>query len=193
MYSEISEYQNYTEAVNWYSKTGCKGDVNAQVFLGMYYFDMHDYAKAYYWFNKAAEQNNKAAINMLGRCYEEGFGVDKDTSAAKKYYLKAAKMGMTVAKRNLGILYWSEDNDEFQARKWLQAAADDGSDDAVKDLKQLEEIVLQRANNSAESNSSSSSDSSMGGAVIGAIAGGLIGGPFGAAIGAWFGSKIGED
>lgn len=193
MYSEIPEYQNYTEAVNWYSKTGCKGDVNAQVFLGMYYFDMHDYAKAYYWFNKAAELNNKAAINMLGRCYEDGFGVAKDTSVAKKYYLKAAKMGMTVAKRNLGILYWSEDNDEFQARKWLQAAADDGSDDAVKDLKQLEEIILQRANNSAESNSSSSSDSSMGGAVIGAIAGGLIGGPFGAAIGAWFGSKIGED
>ena len=46
-----------------------------------------DYAEAIKWFRKAAEQNNAAAQENLGQCYEVGEGVPKDYAEAVKWYL----------------------------------------------------------------------------------------------------------
>ena len=47
---------------------------------------------AFRWFQIAARSGDAAALNMLGRCYERGWGVAVDLSeAARSYRLAAAK------------------------------------------------------------------------------------------------------
>ena len=64
-----------------------------------------DYATAFGWFTKAANQGNAQAMFNVGYLYETGHGTDKDDSAAASWYLKAADKNYTAAMVNLGLLY----------------------------------------------------------------------------------------
>ncbi|KAJ1555979.1 hypothetical protein HK096_001388, partial [Nowakowskiella sp. JEL0078] len=62
-------------------------------------------------------------------CYEEGFGVDEDTTTAMKYYKLAAEKGDTGAAFLLGVAYengMGVDQDPSQAVLWYEKAADAG-------------------------------------------------------------------
>ncbi len=68
-----------------------KGDPGEQYALGEIYFFSEggvtqDYAKAVYWFRKAAEQGHGKAQSWLGVCYEHGDGVAKDIAEAVRWY-----------------------------------------------------------------------------------------------------------
>ena len=55
---------------------------------------------------RLAEQGNEQGQYELGKCYEEGFGVEKDMAEAVKWYRKAAAQGEPNAKaalKNLGL------------------------------------------------------------------------------------------
>src|SRR6266581_3983356 len=57
-----------------------KGDPGKQYALGGIYFSgehgvAQNYAKAVYWFRKAAEQGSAEAQSQLGFCYNNGWGV----------------------------------------------------------------------------------------------------------------------
>ena len=52
-----------------------------------------DYEQAVYWLNLAAEQINAEAQNLLGQCYENGWGVELDLDRAKEYYVLAVSNG----------------------------------------------------------------------------------------------------
>ena len=104
----IIEYPVYNEAAN-------KNDAAAQYELGKRYYTgrtgagrygghKQDYNKAFKWWLLAAEQGNAYAQNFLGRCYENGRGVDKDLNEAIKWYRKAAEQGHESAKNRLKAL-----------------------------------------------------------------------------------------
>ncbi|HEY8948521.1 MAG TPA: tetratricopeptide repeat protein, partial [Rhizomicrobium sp.] len=57
------------------------------------------------WFGRAAEKDNIDAHNMLGRCYENGWGVARDFDAAGRHYAIAASAGDAWAQYNLGHLF----------------------------------------------------------------------------------------
>src|SRR5712664_2754399 len=76
-----------------------KNDPGQQCALGEVYFSSklgvpQDYAKAVYWFRKAAEQGYDVAQYHLEICYYKGDGVAKDAAAAVKWYRMAAEQGM---------------------------------------------------------------------------------------------------
>ncbi len=53
--------------------------------------------KAFYWYQKAAENGNKAAMNNLAIHYENGKGTEKNLEKAFYWYQKAAENGIEEA------------------------------------------------------------------------------------------------
>src|SRR6266568_2489421 len=111
-----------------------KGDPGEQYALGEIYFFSEggvtqDYAKAVYWFRKAAEQGHGKAQSWLGVCYEHGDGVAKDIAEAVRWYRMAAAQGVADAQLSLGnCCYIGEGvaKDYAEALKWYRKAAAQG-------------------------------------------------------------------
>ena len=84
------------------------GSAAAQVTLGQMLLDGHgmkrDAAAALRWFEIAAKAGDLDGINMLGRCYENGWGILIDRNKAKEQFQKAAAKSHPWAQFNLGML-----------------------------------------------------------------------------------------
>ena len=78
----------------------------AQSNLGACYYDIQDYEKAVYWFNKAAEQGNTIAQYGLGLCYQNGNGVSKNVDNAIYWFEKAAASNYDIAQIYLASIYY---------------------------------------------------------------------------------------
>ncbi len=77
--------------------------------LGAMYFlgngVAEDYARAAYWYRKAADAGNVDAMYNLGRMYENGQAVGvRDPAHAREFYNKAAALGNAEAKAGLDRL-----------------------------------------------------------------------------------------
>ena len=88
------------------------GSVQDQLNLGHIYSsgkDMsgvnRDYAQAFKWFRKAAEQGDAKGQYFLGRMYYYGEGTAKDYAEAAKFYRRSAEQGDVVAQFSLAICY----------------------------------------------------------------------------------------
>jgi len=75
-----------------------KGDANAQAALGQILLDGCDVARdaelALHWFRVAAHDDHAMAMNMVGRCYELGWGTPIDVERAAVWYRCAAEKGL---------------------------------------------------------------------------------------------------
>ena len=90
--------------------------------------------EAFKWCLKAAEQGHGGAQNMVGRCYEEAWGCEKDREKAFEWYQKAADKGDAAPMCNLGRIYDKEKKDLEKAFEWYQKAADNGNAVAMNNL-----------------------------------------------------------
>ncbi len=86
------------------------GDVTSQFNLGIIYKEgitgVVDRDKAFYWFNLAAEQNNRDAEFYLGLLYHEGINeTPPNYSRAISWYEKAADQGQLQAQINCANIY----------------------------------------------------------------------------------------
>ena len=109
-----------------------KGDVAAQYSLGFDYFFgegvARNFAEGVAWLNKAAENGNETAQNLLGTFYENGTGgaVLKDYVEAAKWFLRAAKQGDSQSQIDIANMYENGEGvmqDYVEAYKWLNIAA----------------------------------------------------------------------
>lgn len=64
-----------------------------------------DYSKAFSYYKKASELNDKDGYCWLGFCYEKGYGVAADIDTAVQLYLKADQLGSSLASGYLGTMY----------------------------------------------------------------------------------------
>lgn len=82
--------QDYSKAVEWYTKAAGQKYALAQYNLGVSYRDGHgvlqDYSSAAKWFTKAANQGDAQAQYNLGVMYKKGQGVPQDNDQAKSYF-----------------------------------------------------------------------------------------------------------
>lgn len=85
------------------------GDVDAQFSLGLRYYRgdgiTQDYAAAYQWWTKAAEQGLKTAQFNLGILNEFGEGVSKSDEEAFKWYSLSAEQEYHAALNKVGEFY----------------------------------------------------------------------------------------
>ena len=123
------------DAEKVYIELGEHGDLDAQIWLAEYY--LYDNKEAVYWYRKAAEQNNSDAQNVLGNCYYNGKGVEKDYAEAVKWYRKSAEQGYHWGQYNLAGCYYSGKGigqNYAEAVKWYRKAAEQNNSDAQNAL-----------------------------------------------------------
>ncbi|KAG9543328.1 hypothetical protein KCV01_g25131, partial [Aureobasidium melanogenum] len=74
------------------------GDAAAQTIAGQMLLDGQGCgsqpAEAVYWFMHAAHQHSPMAMNMLGRCHENGWGTEVDQPLAAVWFRRAAEHGL---------------------------------------------------------------------------------------------------
>lgn len=93
-----------------------------------------DARAAFGWFMRAAAQHHPMALNMVGRCYDLGWGVAVDKPRAAECYRVAAERGLDWGMYNYATLLALGDGvaeDKAAALGWLERAAAMGNAKAV--------------------------------------------------------------
>jgi uncharacterized caspase-like protein len=81
---------DYATARALWTKAAQDGDVEAQYYVGVLFEREGEYGQAAQWYRKAADRGfGRAAVN-LGRLYEQGLGVERNTTEAAKWYAAAS-------------------------------------------------------------------------------------------------------
>ncbi|MFW7270149.1 tetratricopeptide repeat protein [Gluconacetobacter sp. Hr-1-5] len=83
--------------------------VDVQLLLGQIHLDKGDVSRAFEMFVAAARSGQPRALNMLGRAYERGWGVERNIPRALEYFEAAARGGDGWAEFNLGDLHLAGD------------------------------------------------------------------------------------
>ena len=114
------------------------GDAHAQAIYAQMLLDgaevPADAAAALRWFVKAAAQQHLMALNMVGRCYDLGWGTTPDKTRAAECYRVAAERGLDWAMYNYATLLALGDGvaeDKIAALAWLEKAATMGNAKAI--------------------------------------------------------------
>ena len=125
------------------------GDPNAQFVVATRYLNGEnvpvDYAKAAYWYGKAAASGLAPAQYRVATLYERGKGVDKDLKAALSWYERAGALGNVKAMHNAAVIAAGNEAggpDYVRAYKWFSIAAAHGLKDSEFNLAVLIERGL---------------------------------------------------
>ncbi len=140
------EYQKGIEACNRkYTSRALKllmkatqyGHTGAMLKLGQMYFDgelvVQDKEKAFYWYQKAANEKDSAGEYKVGMMYLRGQGVKRNRDKAAVWLKKAAEQGYARAQTNYGALHlvgYGVEQDFIKAVEWFRKAADQNYGDA---------------------------------------------------------------
>ena len=149
-YRKAAEHDDVS-ALNWARQEAGQGNTEGQVIVARMHERRGEYAEAFEYFRRAAEQHNAEAQYELGSLYwldngEEGtlrssHRVRQDYKEALKWYMKAAAQGYVDAQLNLGVMYargYGVPKDQLEAAKWYRLAAEEGNVLAKEFLQELE-------------------------------------------------------
>ncbi len=97
----------YKKAIEILEPIALLGNVNAQYYLGLAWFNDGPGVASQYatWFRRAAKQGHPDAQAYYGYCLEHGRGTATNYSLAKSYYKEASKTGNVSAIFRIGQLY----------------------------------------------------------------------------------------
>lgn len=115
-----------------------EGNLESQLALGyMYLYGENgvtsDYAKAFKYYEMAAAQNDKIALNNLGSLYFNGIGTEVNYVKAAELFAQAAKLGSDDAAVNLAFIYLSgnkQSQNQQEAIELFRQAANAGNNTA---------------------------------------------------------------
>ena len=85
--------------------------------------------KCFTYLCKSAESGEGRIMALLGLCYKDGAGVEKDDAQAYEWYRKSAEAGDAVGMGFLGLCYecgTGVEKDEAQAQYWKEKAIEAG-------------------------------------------------------------------
>lgn len=122
------------EAAPWIESAAMLGFARAQALWGQYLLDgiggiPRDPVAAVEWFRAAARAGVPAGMNMLGRCFENGWGIATDYGEAVRWFRAAAEAGFDWGQYNFANMLLRGDGiaeDRAEALRWYHAAASQG-------------------------------------------------------------------
>lgn len=138
--NEIGGLHQKELAEGWYMSAADKGESKAEFALGRRNFEVGEYDRAIEWYEKAAEHENAAAMNALGQCYFNGYGVDKNTSKAIDWYQRGADLGDDEAQYQMGYFYQQGigvHKNIAKAKEWYRRSAEQGNGKATNAIEEL--------------------------------------------------------
>ncbi len=103
-----------------------QGVAEAQAVLGQMLLDAGEARQGFAWFNKAAAQGHLMALNMVGRCYDLGWGTPIDKVRAAECFRIAAERGLDWGMYNYATalaLGEGLTEDKAAALAWFEKAA----------------------------------------------------------------------
>jgi uncharacterized protein len=111
-----------------------RGVHQAQLILGQMLLDgrllERNTQQALYWFERAAKGGNLMAVNMVGRCFDQGWGVVCNKVLAERWFRTAAERGLDWGMYNLATLLALGEGgvcqDRVAAFYWLRQAVELG-------------------------------------------------------------------
>jgi uncharacterized protein len=80
-----------------------------------------DREQAFHWYNQAANQGHVRAMNLVGRCHEEGWATPKDLVAAQGWYRRSAEGGYFRGAYNYATML-AQTGCAAGARMWIDRA-----------------------------------------------------------------------
>lgn len=110
------------------------GVPEAQAVLGQMLLDQGEASEGFAWFNQAAAQGHLMALNMVGRCYDLGWGTAVDKVRAAECFRVAAERGLDWAMYNYATalaLGEGVAEDKPAALAWFERAAAQGNAKAI--------------------------------------------------------------
>lgn len=130
---------NLDDASKWYLLAADQGSVKAIFRMGYLHESgkisaIADYNKAFYYYDKAANEGYPPAQNNLGYFYDNGYGVKQDQQLALYWYQQAAEQNDEVAQYNLGLFYQygkAVPKNKESALYWYKKSADNDYVDAI--------------------------------------------------------------
>ena len=127
--------QNDRIAKKWYEKAANESLAEAECRMGEYCYDAGDYAKARYWYRRAAEQGNGKAMWMQGILRSsEKYGLQNDWKAFQ-YFQESAEAGFGWGMYSLAHCYETGSGVQKNlklAGEWYAKAADEGIEPAIE-------------------------------------------------------------
>lgn len=122
------------EAAPWIEAAAKYGMPRAMVLWGQFLLDAvggvpQDRVAAAEWFRSAAQAGEREGMNMLGRCFENGWGLPVDYAEAVRWFRGSAEAGFDWGQYNLANMYLRGDGigeDRAEALRWYHAAAAQG-------------------------------------------------------------------
>lgn len=133
---------DYETALKIFRILAEKGNVEAQAYLGIIYYNGEcvekNYKEAVKWLTKAAEKCNIAANFLLALMYYNGEGVEQDyLKAGTGFFIGASLGNMPSAQYYLGRMLFNGEGvkkNYEQALEWFRKSADQGQADAQNHL-----------------------------------------------------------
>lgn len=129
--------QDFAEAERWCRRPAEGGMVTAQTLMGSILYQQGRKAEAADWWGKAAKQGNIEALTAVGEYYL----FDLNDYRAIPFFEKAAESGYAEAEYLLGWCYlegWGVAADKDKAKSLLKSAAEQGDEDAMDLLYQID-------------------------------------------------------
>jgi len=122
-----------SEAAAWIQSAADCGLTVAQITPGRLLLEGHglerDPVKVFRWFMRAAARGNAEALNMVGRCHQNGWGIAVDFASAAAAYRRSTDAAHDWGQYNLGNLLFDGRGippDQRQALRLYLLAAEQG-------------------------------------------------------------------
>lgn len=143
-YGDVRKYKlndtavNYAdEARKWFERAAQKGMLLAVNSLGVLYYNIKDYEKAFRLYTIAVRANYPLAMCNLARLYERGQYVKRDFDKAFYYYQSAANLQCCEAISDMGrcYLYGIGVNVDYEkALYWFRMGAEQLYDESINGI-----------------------------------------------------------
>ena len=125
---------DYQAARREWEPLAAAGHRDAEFNLGLLYENglgvPADPAKAAYWYEKAAEQNDAVAAAYLAEMHAKGLGLPADDVKALEWYRRAAELGHPASQYNVGLFYAfgrGVEPSDIEAYAWMTVAFENGA------------------------------------------------------------------
>ena len=136
--------QDYDTAFEEFFSLAETGDIRAQTYIGMMYFNglsvSKNFETAAEWYIKAAELGHPHAQYYLGWMYDNGKGVEENKKLAFKWLQTSAKQGHPRAQNNVGVMYFKGEGVQknlLLAQMWYMISASKGMQEAIENMNTL--------------------------------------------------------